>query len=74
MSKTHARFGSICLSATLLALLMWLRRSRVKVNLPIAIATKLEIIMTNAVLNPQGSVWGIAAMIKLFNKDLQLLD
>ncbi len=34
----------------------------------IATATKLQIIITNAVLNPQGSVCGIAAIIKLFNK------
>jgi len=47
---------------------------RSRANRPIATAAKFETIVTNAVFNPQGSIWGIAAMMKLFNKDLQLLD
>jgi hypothetical protein len=34
------------------------------------IVNKLQMVITNAVLNPQGSVCGIAAIIKLFNKNL----
>ena len=35
-----------------------------------AIAAVLQIIITKTVFSPHGSVWGIAANIKLFNKIL----
>jgi hypothetical protein len=39
-------------------------------NLPIATATRLQMTITRAVPEPQGSVWGIAAINMCSNKRL----
>jgi hypothetical protein len=41
---------------------------RQEMAVAIEIAAVLQIIMTKAVLKPHGSVWGIAAIIKLVDK------